>query len=466
MLVKSIERKKKHSEVFTPDYLCDEMVNKLKINWKDINLKILEPSCGNGQIVIKLIDKLLQFHNIDYILSDILYAFDIQEDNISEMIKRIENKYNITIKKHNFEVCDALTTEIPSEFFTSKYPLFDLVISNPPYNVGTVKKNHYVYDKIGKGKIGTTGFMYHYNYFLKEDGISCWLAPLQWVSSPNNKEFRINLQKTSSIIDIWTYKKPVVWKSVLIVSTLAITVVQKRVGLPYNVNYLKIGYCMGSNNIFIVPKNNVELSIWNKISKCNQNIKDISESVHGHGLTTDKGYRPNNTEEHMYSKNIKTKGYVKNFTQGPMMKDISTLDMSIKNHYDKDAKTDEYNNLCINGLDKDGNYRYGWCRHDHLQDLKQDKIGFMRIISKKRLFGYKVPMGIYAANTDFLYGDSDIILHYFNTKLFFILYQIISPSRYVNKVIEDTPIWQYKTNPYDLLTKEEIDYIENELWEF
>lgn len=104
--IKSKERVKKHGEVFTPDSIVNDMLdlvdNKLNKDdlWKYIDTTYLEPSCGNGNFLVRILDRKLnavqklpkEQRELGLIraLSSI-YAIDIQGDNVSESKKRIIN---------------------------------------------------------------------------------------------------------------------------------------------------------------------------------------------------------------------------------------------------------------------------------------------------------------------------------------------------------------------------------------
>ena len=51
---------KKFGEVFTPEYLVKEIIEKLPKNlWIDKNLKWIDHSCGNGNFLIQIKEKLM-----------------------------------------------------------------------------------------------------------------------------------------------------------------------------------------------------------------------------------------------------------------------------------------------------------------------------------------------------------------------------------------------------------------------
>ncbi len=100
------ERIDQTGEVFTPLELCREMVNELSIDvLKNPKSTFLDNSSGNGNFIIALKDRLLEYHSLQYILNHMLYAIELMPDNHKEMCERIGVDIN-----HPHYVChDALT---------------------------------------------------------------------------------------------------------------------------------------------------------------------------------------------------------------------------------------------------------------------------------------------------------------------------------------------------------------------
>jgi len=100
------ERIDQTGEVFTPLELCREMVNELSIDvLKNPKSTFLDNSAGNGNFIIALKDRLLEYHSLQYILNHMLYAIELMPDNHKEMCERIGVDIN-----HPHYVChDALS---------------------------------------------------------------------------------------------------------------------------------------------------------------------------------------------------------------------------------------------------------------------------------------------------------------------------------------------------------------------
>ena len=93
-------------EVFTPMELCDVMVNEIPLDiLKNPESKFLENSAGSGNFVVALQTKLREYHSLEYINNNMLYAVELMEDNHKEMCERVGVPTD-----HPHYVChDALT---------------------------------------------------------------------------------------------------------------------------------------------------------------------------------------------------------------------------------------------------------------------------------------------------------------------------------------------------------------------
>ncbi len=146
----SVNKKKQAGIFFTNDISTIENIINI-INFKDnvLNKKILEPSVGHGIILIKLLDKLIKFHNeqktIELFIENNLFFVDIDISMIENTKQNIKgwffSVFNTSYQgKFNSYCYDFTQKEIKPDLFSqSKYPFnnllssFDYVIGNPPY---------------------------------------------------------------------------------------------------------------------------------------------------------------------------------------------------------------------------------------------------------------------------------------------------------------------------------------------
>lgn len=84
VLIKSKQRVKENGEVYTPSDTIDDMLSCIDKDFWENNKTFLEPSCGNGNILVKILEKKLSFNVnvLDAVKS--IYGIDILEDNVKE----------------------------------------------------------------------------------------------------------------------------------------------------------------------------------------------------------------------------------------------------------------------------------------------------------------------------------------------------------------------------------------------
>ena len=95
-LIKSKQRVTDHGEVFTPDWLVDGMLDLVKDETERLDSRFLEPACGSGNFLIKILKRKLATVEIKYSKSEFdrnhyailslmcIYGIELLEDNISE----------------------------------------------------------------------------------------------------------------------------------------------------------------------------------------------------------------------------------------------------------------------------------------------------------------------------------------------------------------------------------------------
>jgi type I restriction-modification system DNA methylase subunit len=103
---RSDERIDSTGEVFTPMDLCMQMVNEISLEeLQDPQSTFLDPSAGNGNFMIALKQRLIEYHMEDHILNHMLYAVELMEDNHKEMCERL----GVPIDHPHYVCADALT---------------------------------------------------------------------------------------------------------------------------------------------------------------------------------------------------------------------------------------------------------------------------------------------------------------------------------------------------------------------
>ena len=103
---RSDERINSTGEVFTPMELCTAMVNETPEHiLKDPNSTFLDNSAGSGNFIISLQIKLKEYHSLEHINNNMLYAVELMEDNHKELCDRV----GVAVTHPHYVCHDALT---------------------------------------------------------------------------------------------------------------------------------------------------------------------------------------------------------------------------------------------------------------------------------------------------------------------------------------------------------------------
>lgn len=100
-LVKSRRRVADHGEVFTPDWLVDDMLNLVDDETRRIDSRFLEPACGSGNFLVPVLERKLavvqsrygrnDFERRHYALFALMcvYGIELLPDNAAECRERL-----------------------------------------------------------------------------------------------------------------------------------------------------------------------------------------------------------------------------------------------------------------------------------------------------------------------------------------------------------------------------------------
>jgi hypothetical protein len=116
-LIKSKKRVADHGEVFTPAWLVDAMLDLVKDESERIDARFLEPACGSGNFIVKVLQRKLaaveckfgksDFEKRHYALLALMciYGIELLADNITECR---ENMLDIFASTLNLQAADDL----------------------------------------------------------------------------------------------------------------------------------------------------------------------------------------------------------------------------------------------------------------------------------------------------------------------------------------------------------------------
>ena len=108
-LTKSRTRIRDHGEVFTPDFIINDMLNLVQHETERIDSRFLESACGDGNFLIKILERKLEIverkykrNQFDYernslIAISSIYGIELLDDNVLEARKRL---YNLFLEKY------------------------------------------------------------------------------------------------------------------------------------------------------------------------------------------------------------------------------------------------------------------------------------------------------------------------------------------------------------------------------
>lgn len=109
--VKSKQRVKDHGEVFTPDFIVNDMLDLVKNETDRIESRFLEPACGDGNFLAPILKKKLDYIAKRYTRSQIefernavvalasIYGIELLQDNVKQCRERLFNIFADLYKK-------------------------------------------------------------------------------------------------------------------------------------------------------------------------------------------------------------------------------------------------------------------------------------------------------------------------------------------------------------------------------
>lgn len=98
---------KKKGQYFTPDDIVDKMINFTDLDWKGM---IFEPTAGDGNIVMKILEKKVSLGMTPQEAIDTTYANEFDEEPYNDMVTRVYDwcqEHNCIINRNNLTNCDA-----------------------------------------------------------------------------------------------------------------------------------------------------------------------------------------------------------------------------------------------------------------------------------------------------------------------------------------------------------------------
>jgi len=89
-LTKSEQRVRERGEIFTPEWLVDEMLDKLPQSlFQDPTKTYLDPACGDGNILVRVLRRKIDNGSTPLQALQTTFGVDIMPDNVQECRKRL-----------------------------------------------------------------------------------------------------------------------------------------------------------------------------------------------------------------------------------------------------------------------------------------------------------------------------------------------------------------------------------------
>ena len=123
-IIRDKKRIKKTGEVFTPSKMVDKIISRMPIKFfRNPNTIFIDSCCGEGNIIIQIILKKLEFdHTVDEII-DSIYGCDYMEDNVEicrtrilETLKVQDSEFYRELIKKRIICFDSINNSIYDKF--------------------------------------------------------------------------------------------------------------------------------------------------------------------------------------------------------------------------------------------------------------------------------------------------------------------------------------------------------------
>jgi len=111
--IKSKERVRDHGEVFTPDFIVNDMLDLVKSETERIESRFLEPACGDGNFLAPVLKRKLEIVRKRYGKSQI----DFEKYGLIA----VSSIYGIELLDDNVETCRNRLFKIFSDIYINKY---------------------------------------------------------------------------------------------------------------------------------------------------------------------------------------------------------------------------------------------------------------------------------------------------------------------------------------------------------
>lgn len=102
------------NEIFTPEEIVNKMLDMVDVDdWKNTETTILEPSCGDGNFIVKIIERFMEglseiitcpYERFKHIMENQVFGIDIMQDNINATLNRIDSIWGYDVRSINHNI--------------------------------------------------------------------------------------------------------------------------------------------------------------------------------------------------------------------------------------------------------------------------------------------------------------------------------------------------------------------------
>lgn len=219
-LLKTYTSEKLNGKVYTPSFVVKKMLDDIGFYGDNVlNKRILDPSCGDGQFLVEVVNRIIQYSPSDILEEQLhnVYGWDIDSIAVSECIsnlnKQIEHlqiniNWNIYTKNSLLEI-----EKIKSNLFSDITNVFDIIVGNPPYiriqhldeSQRHFIQHNYAFCKKGSTDIYIAFFELCFN-LLSENGVGTLITPNTYFYTQAASLLREYIRQHQNIKKISNYK--------------------------------------------------------------------------------------------------------------------------------------------------------------------------------------------------------------------------------------------------------------------
>ena len=195
---------KQSGVIYTPKHIVDFMITSVNV---DLNMTIVEPSCGHGVFVFSLLDHVQLKFNLSPLelfqwFTTKVTCFDIALNTVIELKEMVQlyfqKRFKFVLDIHrltNIQCEDSLFTE---------YKSYDLAIGNPPYvrtknmDIDYLNKIRKTFDTCAKGNIDLYYAFIH--KYLDCTQKMCFITPSSFITNISGRPLYANMMKHLSLL--------------------------------------------------------------------------------------------------------------------------------------------------------------------------------------------------------------------------------------------------------------------------